>query len=81
MDVGPHKNKIDACTQPPPFKGTRTPITDLISRPKTPKVNTAEKDLSTNPRSPKVANPTSPRVPKAKIGDTLTKNLKSLPLV
>jgi hypothetical protein len=37
------KQKIDACTQPPPFKGTRTPITDLIARPKNPKTDTPEK--------------------------------------
>jgi hypothetical protein len=37
------KQKIDACTQPPPFKGTRTPITDLIARPKPPKADTPEK--------------------------------------
>ncbi len=28
------KVKIDACTQPPPYRGHKSPITDLINRPK-----------------------------------------------
>ncbi len=28
------KTKVDACTQPPPFRDTKSPINDLINRPK-----------------------------------------------
>ena len=28
------KSRIDSCTQPPPFRGTKSPITELLNRPK-----------------------------------------------
>jgi hypothetical protein len=43
------KVKIDACTQPPPFRGTKSPITDLINRPK----DKPKHDSNPKPHDPK----------------------------